>query len=65
MQELYTSHNLIKSIPKLQNLELNTLDISNNKITVFENLSHLVELEELWVTLFNRLHTTNLIHLKR
>ena len=65
MQELYTSHNLIKSIPKLQNLELNTLDISNNQITVFENLSHLVELEELWVTLFNRLHTTNLTHLKR
>ena len=54
MQELYTSHNLITKIPKLHNPLLNTLDISNNQIKLVENLSHLSNLEELWVLIVNK-----------
>lgn len=50
LTELYVSHNMIKEIPLLENIHLNTIDISDNQIEHLTGLSKLAELEELWAS---------------
>jgi protein phosphatase 1 regulatory subunit 7 len=67
LEELYLSHNGLTKIEGLENnvslhdrsverrndaqLRLRTLDVGNNAIEEIENISHLSELEEFWVSL--------------
>lgn len=65
LEELYLSHNGLKKIEGLENnashpftlrcfaksqVKLRTLDVGNNEIEEIENISHLSELEEFWVS---------------
>lgn len=51
LTDLYLSENGIVKIQGLDNnKKLTTLDLAMNKITLIENVSHLTELEEFWVS---------------
>lgn len=62
LEELYISHNGLTKIQGLEGcLKLKTLDVGANKIEKIENVSHLKELEEFWVSpLFSRLLSLSL-----
>jgi len=54
LDELYLSENGITVIENLKdNINLGTLDLSMNKISKIENISHLQRLTELWVKIIN------------
>ena len=51
LEELYISHNALTGITGLDNnVNLRTLDVSNNKIARLTGTSHLERLEELWAS---------------
>lgn len=53
MDQLYCSHNGIEVLEGLDNnVKLQTLDMAVNKIKKIENISHLTDLEEFWVSFF-------------
>lgn len=53
LTELYISENGITSIKGLENnLKLETIDLAKNQIKKIENVGHLTELEEFWVSHF-------------
>lgn len=51
LEQLYCSHNGIEVLEGLDNnVRLQTLDMAVNRIKKIENVSHLTELEEFWVS---------------
>lgn len=51
LEEIYLSHNGIKKLEGLENnKKLRVLDVANNFVKDVENIEHLSELEEFWVS---------------
>lgn len=51
LTELYLSENGIEKLENLdQNVKIETLDVAKNRIKIIENIGHLSEMEEFWVS---------------